>query len=470
MYRLKNQKQSKVMALLLGSSLLLAGCGSAAETGTGAKTAEIVVDMQEAQTGTLTLQNSFVGSVSPQEQVYVIPFASGTVTEVNYQVGDYVNAGDVLFKIDDESAKMQLTQAQLSATSAKQQVDMANGATQKSTDLQLEGAQVQAWSGYEQAQIAYVQVKDKYEELKDGIEDVEEGIEKLEAAIAAASVSGGDATMVASLQKQLAEAESTLSTLKDTKSTLKNSLRQAEAAYNAAKAGVDISEESMALTQGEIRQATKEQTQTSLALAQLGVEGAELALSYYTVTAPISGVVQSRNVEVNGMAAASNGPAFTIANENSMTVTFQVSEAVKNTFQVGDAITVERGGNHYTGYITEVGVAVNMQTGLFTVKASVEADGTVLPSGVSVKLTADTYEAENTILIPYDAVYYDMEGAYVYLCVDGKAAKTYVTTDIFDDTTIAIVEGIEKGDLVITSWSPNLLDGVAVVASDAVAK
>ena len=51
-------------------------------------------------------------------------------------------------------------------------------------------------------------------------------------------------------------------------------------------------------------------------------------------------------------------------------------------------------------------------------------------------------------MIPYDAVYYDNTGAYVYLCQDGRAVKTYVATDIFDDTTIAIVDGIAEGECV----------------------
>ena len=36
-----------------------------------------------------------------------------------------------------------------------------------------------------------------------------------------------------------------------------------------------------------------------------------------------------------------------------MTVTFQVSEAVKNTLTMGQEVTVERGNASYTGNITE---------------------------------------------------------------------------------------------------------------------
>jgi len=48
--------------------------------------------------------------------------------------------------------------------------------------------------------------------------------------------------------------------------------------------------------------------------------------------------------------------------------------------------------------------------------------------------------------------------------VDGKAVKTYVTTDLFDDTQISVTEGIQPGDTVITSWSPKLMNGVEVTA------
>lgn len=448
------------LALVLGSSMIFAGCGSAAATEN--ETSAVVVDMQQAQTGSLILQNSFVGTVSPQESVYVIPLASGTVTEVNYGVGDYVNAGDVLFKIDDDGAQLQLRQAELSLTSTKQQANMTTGSQQDSTDLQLQSSEIQAQSQYEQAQIAYYQVKNKYDEADDAVDDLEDMIDDLKAAIdSGATVSGGDAGA------QLAALQSQLETAKEGRDALHDSYLQAASAYRAAEAGKDVVGDTKALTQGDIRNDTNAQLQTGISLAQLGVDSAELALSYYTVTSPISGVVTSRNVDVNGIAASSS-PAFTIANENSMTVTFQVGESVKSTLNVGDEIVVERNGAEYTGNITEVGVAVNAQTGLFQVKANVNVDGDTLPSGVSVKITADTYKQNDSVVIPYDAVYYDNDGSYVYLCVDGKAVKTYVTTGIFNDTEIVIVDGVTAGDTVITSWSARLLDGAEVVAPDTI--
>lgn len=447
----------------MGGSLLLGGCGNNAAQ-TTEETSAVVVDMEQAQTGKLTLQNSFVGTVSPQEMVYVIPFASGTVTDTYFEVGDQVNAGDVLFKIDDSAAKLQLEQAKLSAANVKQQADSALTTQQESANIQMDSSRVQAQSGYDQAEIAYYNVLNNYNDVDDNIDKCEDTIKQLQAAIQAASVSGGDAAAAAALQAQLAEVQTTKASLEATKKSLTPSLQQAESAYRAAKESMSILDRSKELTQGQALEDTKKQLSTSEQLANVGVESAELALSYYTVKAPISGTIQSKGVEVNGVAGSSS-PAYTIANENMMTVTFQVSEAVKNTLTMGQEVTVERGTTSYTGNITEIGVAVNQQTGLFQIKAAVNADGSALPSGVSVKLTTDTYHTnDSAVLIPYDAVYYDNNGSYVYLSVDGKAVKTYVTTDLFDDTQISVTEGVQPGDTVITSWSPKLMNGVEVTA------
>jgi len=448
---------------------LLGGCGSNGAQD-AVETSAVVVDMKQAQTGKLTLQNSFVGTVSPQEMVYVIPFASGTVTDTYFEVGDQVNAGDVLFKIDDSAAKLQLEQAQLSAANVRQQADSALTTQQESANIQMDSSRVQAQSGYDQAQIAYVQAKNaydqNYDDLSDQIDACNANITQLENAIKAASssVSGGNASSVVQMKTQIETLKGTKKQLESNRNSLVAGLQQAESAYNAAKSSINIVDRSQALSQGQALEDTKKQLSTSEQLANVGVESAELALSYYTVKAPISGTIQSKGVEVNGIAGSSN-PAYTIANENMMTVTFQVSEAVKNTLTMGQEVTVERGTTSYAGSITEIGVAVNQQTGLFQIKAAVNANGSDLPNGVSVKLTTDTYHTnDSVVLIPYDAVYYDNTGSYVYLSVDGKAVKTYVTTDLFDDTQISVTEGIQPGDTVITSWSPKLMNGVEVTA------
>lgn len=462
MKKIRKQTAGRIAAVL-ALTLMLGGCGSAQETAAiDEEESAVTVSTKSVETGTITLTNSFVGTISPEETVMVIPLAQGTVTETFFEVGDTVQAGDVLFKIDDESAKLALEQAQLNVKSTQQSADstidnLVN--QQDSSDLQLESSKLQSKSSFEQAQIGYVTAKDAYEAADDAYDSARAAYDN--AKKAAADVSGNSGG--------LAEAAANLSKAEAARDQAYQAYLTARSGYHAAQEGQDLTDETAEMTREQLDQTianTEASLETGLSLAALGVEQAQMALSYYTVTAPVSGIIESKNVDVNGMATQAS-PAYTIVNNNTMTVTFQVSETVKNTLSVGQEVTLERNNDTYTAAITEIGSSVNPQSGLFQIKACVAANGSELPSGVSVKVSADTYRAENTMIIPYDAVYYENEGAYVYTSVDGRAVKTPITTGIFDDENIVVTGGLNLGDIVVTSWSPQLTGGVLLHAVDA---
>lgn len=461
-------KSKSMIGLVLGVGLCLTGCGSTVQEQT-AGTSAVLVDVETAGKGSLVLSNQFVGTISPEKSVYIIPLAQGTVTETFFEVGDEVQAGDVLFKIDDSGAKLQLRQAQLTYNNTKNQADSALTTQQESANMQLDSGIAQIETQYVSAQASWKQAKDAYDKLDDAYDELDEAYDKVKEIWSQAksagltSVSGGDVLIdqnyVDDLKKQRDE-------IKEQRDALGPQLNAAETAMENFGEMYEIAKKSKELSQGSGVEDTKKQLNTGLQLAGLGVDSAELALSYYQVTTPISGKVTGKNVEVNGMATSAS-PAYVIANDNTMNVTYNVSEAVKNTLTVGQNITVERNGVEYTGVITEVANAVNQATGLFQVKAAVQANGEQLPSGVSVKISSETYKAENDLIIPYDAVYYDNKGAYVYVVDNGTAVKTYVTTGIFNDEEIQILDGITEGTKIVTSWSPRLMDGVQITAHEA---
>lgn len=458
MKKIRKQTAGRIAAVL-ALTLMLGGCGSAQETAAiDEEESAVTVSTKSVETGTITLTNSFVGTISPEETVMVIPLAQGTVTETFFEVGDTVQAGDVLFKIDDESAKLALEQAQLNVKSTQQSADstidnLVN--QQDSSDLQLESSKLQSKSSFEQAQIGYVMAKDAYEAADKAYDEMKAAYDR-----AGRDVSGNNLSGIS---------DTALSQARNARDQAYQAYLTARSGYHAAQEGQDLTDETAEMTKEQLDQTianTEASLETGLSLAALGVEQAQMALSYYTVTAPVSGIIESKNVDVNGMATQAS-PAYTIVNNNTMTVTFQVSETVKNTLSVGQEVTLERNNDTYTAAITEIGSSVNPQSGLFQIKACVAANGSELPSGVSVKVSADTYRAENTMIIPYDAVYYENEGAYVYTSVDGRAVKTPITTGIFDDENIVVTGGLNLGDIVVTSWSPQLTGGVLLHAVDA---
>lgn len=237
-------------------------------------------------------------------------------------------------------------------------------------------------------------------------------------------------------------------------------LSQLETQRDSLKAQKETAQGTLDITQSETYNETVASLQAGLAQAQVGLDSAAYQQSLYTLTAPISGTVESVGLTKNGMASASS-IAFTISNKNTMQVTFYVTEDVRDEFTAGQAVTVSRGSSTYGGTITEIGNAVDMQKGLFKVKATIY-DMPDLASGVTASITTTCHSAKDVIVIPCDAVYYENGDAYVFVARDGTAVKTPVETGIYDDQNIAITSGLIEGQQVITTWSANLIDGCAI--------
>ena len=242
--------------------------------------------------------------------------------------------------------------------------------------------------------------------------------------------------------------------------TVDSQLSQLETQRDSLKAQKETAEGTLDITQSETYNETVASLQAGLAQAQVGLDSAAYQQSLYTLTAPISGTVESVGLTKNGMASASS-IAFTISNKNTMQVTFYVTEDVRDEFTAGQAVTVSRGSSTYGGTITEIGNAVDMQKGLFKVKATIY-DMPDLASGVTASITTTCHSAKDVIVIPCDAVYYENGDAYVFVARDGTAVKTPVETGIYDDQNIAITSGLIEGQQVITTWSANLINGCAI--------
>ena len=128
----------------------------------------------------------------------------------------------------------------------------------------------------------------------------------------------------------------------------------------------------------------------------------------------------------------------------------------------GGIPVADRNGKLYDADITEIGSMIDQATGLFAVKACVNAPDESLLTGCSVKVIAETYSQDNALLIPYDAVYYDDSQPYVYVAVNNIVERRDIETGIFDENTMTVMSGLTAEDQLITSWSANLRDGAEI--------
>ena len=465
----------------------------------------INVEAQNPEIGDLVLQNDFMGTISPEDTVEVFPKVQGEVTSVNFEVGDYVNEGDILFTIDDQAAQIGLAVAQAGAASAAAQVKQAEVGvanaelTEASTIDQMNNQKVLQIVGQEssmdsldtaiknaelavkQAEINLNNLNDNKDTLKGRRNELDNALDEIDDALRDAT----DSAERAILNDRKAQLQSTRDSVKASQETLDDQIAAASMSVQQAKNNLAQAKENKANTQGtnlvtntetdrniastteklelgkETAAAQASLAQASAETAAVNIEQAELSLSYYSVAAPISGIIQEKKVELHNNASAAQA-AYVIVNQNSMTVTFNVSEDVRNTLSIGDELEVERNGAVYEAKITEIADSVDSSTGLFKIKGSITKNTESLASGVSVKVKAKTYSALSSLIIPYGAVYYEDGKPYVYVASDGEAKKTFITTGIFDDTRISVSEGLTEQDAVITTWSPQLSDGAAV--------
>ncbi len=568
----------RAVSILLASAcagMMLTGCGQETVEETETVSELIPVEVQNPEAGTLTLKNEFVGTVSPEEFVYVIPMVSAEVLSADVSVGDTVVAGQELCKLDSEAAQLQLASAQAQYESVEANVDAAqvgyqiaqaqyesalaqievqNEQTQRQKDLQLYQMQVQidsinsgiddineqmadlsedkrdaedkkddlkkaknqANAYAEQAEAAYERAQTAYSAIAD-TEKYNEAMQEYQMALNEVTMldeTGGNkedaekrlkekADKVIAIEEKLEKYEKSLDEARAAMSSAQSAVSQTESAYEQVKAGIESIEDgqeqlgdTLSDTYRSLEQteAIKNMTEASLNIdttpvqdaskktaalgvdsaaatvnsAKVGAEGAKVAidsaeyqLDMYTLTAPIDGVIEAVNVKEHDFASP-NGPAFVISNKNTMTVTFSVSEGIRNTLRVGQKIQVDRNGKQYDAVITEIGTMIDQNTGLFAVKSCVSTPDDSLLTGSSVKVIADTYSQNEALLIPYDAVYYDDSQPYVYVVVDGIARRKDVETGIFDAETITVLSGLDAADVLITSWSANLRDGAEI--------
>ena len=512
-----NIKRLIAMGIIMTLSMSTVACGKKEEK---TEISKVAVEVENPTTGELTNDTTYIGTVEPQQQVYVTPKVSGTVTAAYFEVGDTVKEGDVLFKIDDEAAQLQMKSAEASYSQAEAGVtaatsgsrDLQNYQTERSIqqlkdslddaennidDLEdnlgdlrdargkLGTAKDQAQAGLDAVNSQMVSLEAELQNLQGDLSTAEEAAkraakdanpdisdEDLQAAVSAdadvqrynVSIKDVNAqitelkTSQSSAQSAVDQLNSQIQSVEASKTQLKSSISQIENGKDTIRDNLTTAEQTYSITQNEVYPETDATYAAQLQAASVGVDSAKMQLDFYTVKAPISGVVEAANVKKEDMAAAGN-PAYIISNKDSMTVTFNVTEKAKNTMNVGDHVTVERNGETFDGTITEIGTMAGQQTKLFQVKATIPGAGDKLPNGVSVKVSATTEKEDGSTLVPFDALYFSGGDAYVYCVVDNKLVRTSVTVGLMDDDHAIIEDGLDADSLVVSNWSSRLRNG-----------
>lgn len=253
------------------AATLLAGCGDTTVEEEETLSEAIPVEAQMPVAGTLTLKNEFVGTVSPEESVYVIPMVSAEVLNTDISVGDTVIAGQELCKLDTEAAQLQLASAQAqynSAAAGVQAAEVGYEIAQAQYDSAVAQIDVQNEQTQRQKDLTMYQMQMQIDGISDGIEDINEQIYKLD--------------------EDREDAKEQKNDLEKASDRANNALKQAAQAYAAAQAAVtalepqdyaELQQVKEKFPNEDAYQYALKQAKEQLAAAKTAYEGAQAAAS-----------------------------------------------------------------------------------------------------------------------------------------------------------------------------------------------
>ena len=445
------------------------------------------------------------GTITAANTYEVKPLVRGTVLTADFQEGDMVQAGDVLYTIDSSDAANSVARAQLSLNQAQRSYEDAVNAQYVRTDiggtvvsigvapgdvvtagqevatirdesvmlLTLDFPAADA-AGFAVGQTAEVTLDGTYERIAGTIRSVS-GADTLSsgsllvrsvtiavpnngslraAHAATASVNGVSAMGSARLAYQKSQTLAAASA-----GTVAALCVQPGSAVGAGANVIQLASDSLT------RQV--ETASDNLLSAELSVDDAENTMDNYTITAPISGTIIQKNVQAGETVGGDSTTAATamciIHDLSYLEMTLNVDELQILSMQVGQNVQIKADAipdQTFNGVVTNVSSAGTTTSGTTTYPVTIRIDdyGQLLPGmNATAEIVVDS--VQDALSIPNAAV---IRGSYVLVTADSPSAANAVTdmtapegyvyvrvrTGISDDDYIQVLEGLEEGDTV----------------------
>ncbi|MCI9353483.1 MAG: efflux RND transporter periplasmic adaptor subunit [Firmicutes bacterium] len=421
---MKKNYTALLLALTLTMSIMGCGKKTVPEMPEPEQTARAIEVMTLSNTS-IASEYTYSGKVAPNQEANVLSTVGGKVSQANYDIGQNVSKGAVMFRMDTADVENQinvlrasLTAVEAGITSAKTNLELVNGATMQS---QIESAK----TALENAKLNLDNVTTNYENNK----------VLFEAGI-------------------LSETEM---------NQIQLSYDSAEVAYNQAEQNYDLVANQMPAENQRKAEDAYNSAVAQKASIEAQIKSAQKTISDATVTAPISGVITTKNI-VSGTVLSQASPAYVITDMSKVKIDVAVTQQVINTLSVGQQVDVVLSAisqEPFKATITTINPVANVQ-GTYDVQVELNNSDGVLKVGMLAEVSFTKESAENTIVLPRSCVIEKDNEIYVYIEENGKAKKVLVTTGIDTGENIQITSGLEEGMNVVTRGQTYLNDGDAV--------
>ncbi len=309
-------------------------------------------------------------------------------------------------------------------------------------------------------------------------DEAKSGLESSHAQLAEAQSS------IAASRSQLAEAETAVVKAQldfERARTLFASQSMVKPDYDAAKAQLDTAEARRNVARSQVAVV---EAKARAAAAQIDVmrarglgtratiDEATIPLQDTSLRAPLDALVLQKNIEA-GTLVSEGKVGFTVADTSSVKAVFGVPDLVVNKLKLGSALTVTTEslpGTEFQGRITRIAPAADAKSRVFEIEVTIPNPQQLLKSGfiASLELT-DAAPPKQVAVVPLSAIVRakDKADQYALFVVeekDGKATARLHPVKLGEafGNTVAVIEGVNTGERVITTGATLVIDGQAV--------
>jgi RND family efflux transporter MFP subunit len=259
---------------------------------------------------------------------------------------------------------------------------------------------------------------------------------------------------------------------------LKNQLDQAEAAGRQAQAQhIEASQNydrakalyaTRSLTKPEFDQAQArfDSTLGAVDQAKATLHQAQLTLADADLTAPFSGYILARNIELGNLTAPGT-VAFTIADTSAVKIGFGVPEYALRQLRLGQEFTIhlQDDPKEYKGRVTSIAASADEKNRVFAIEVTVPNPKSYLKPGMIASLNLSGVQNAPVPSVPLNAIVANpaASGRYAVFMATEQAGKWTahlrdVTLGETHESDVAI-EGLKPGEKVVVSGTADLKDG-----------
>lgn len=232
----------------------------------------------------------------------------------------------------------------------------------------------------------------------------------------------------------------------------KRTLDQKETLFNAG--AISKSEYDTAKNTYETLRLTMEQNQSDLTNAQ--------------IKSPITGVVTAKNISLGAM-VSSNTVAYTVVNIDKVQVNASLMEDEVNYVKIGQAVNIvvpAISDQSYKGIVSKISPYADDKDKTYPLWVEVQNQNRVLKPGMFAEIKLNYNRLDSVIAVPKDSIVDKGDKKVVFVVNTNKAAERPVKTGIALNGKVEITEGLNTGDILITSGLNTLKDGKPVSIKD----